>query len=112
MSMYLGAHVKSSGGVWKAVEEGERLGCEAIQIFAGSPRTWKPQTYRDAVLPPAVTARISIEAGFTFGWQRWVGSEGACIGIDHFGASAPAEMLFEKFGLTVEKVLAEAKRIL
>ena len=48
MTMYLGAHVKSSGGVWKAIEEGERLGCEAIQIFAGSPRTWKPQTYRDA----------------------------------------------------------------
>jgi deoxyribonuclease IV len=46
--MYFGAHVKSSGGVWKAIEEGERLGCEAIQIFAGSPRTWKVQTYRDA----------------------------------------------------------------
>ena len=45
--MYLGAHVKSSGGVWKAIEEGERLGCDAIQIFAGSPRTWKVQTYRD-----------------------------------------------------------------
>jgi deoxyribonuclease IV len=46
--MYLGAHVKSSGGVWKAIEEGARLDCEAIQIFAGSPRTWKVQTYKDA----------------------------------------------------------------
>ena len=42
--MYLGAHVRRAGGVWKAIEEGERLGCEAIQFFAGSPRTWKPQT--------------------------------------------------------------------
>jgi deoxyribonuclease IV len=46
--MYLGAHVKASGGVWKAIDEGERLGCEAIQIFAGSPRTWKPQLYGEA----------------------------------------------------------------
>ena len=46
--MYLGAHVKASGGVWKAIDEGERLGCEAIQIFAGSPRTWKPQLYSEA----------------------------------------------------------------
>jgi transketolase len=64
------------------------------------------------VLPPAVTARVSIEAGVTLGWQRWTGSLGACIGIDHFGASAPAEVLFEQFGLTVEKVVETAKRLL
>ena len=46
--MYFGAHVKASGGVWTAVERGEALGVEAIQFFAGSPRTWKPQIYRDA----------------------------------------------------------------
>jgi deoxyribonuclease IV len=45
--MYLGAHVKSSGGVWTAIDHGLELGCEAIQIFAGSPRTWKPQLYKD-----------------------------------------------------------------
>jgi len=45
--MLLGAHVRASGGVWKAIEHGEELGCEAIQIFAGSPRTWKPTTYSD-----------------------------------------------------------------
>jgi deoxyribonuclease-4 len=45
--MYFGAHVKASGGVWTAVERGEALGVEAIQFFAGSPRTWKPQTYRE-----------------------------------------------------------------
>jgi len=46
--MYFGAHVKSSGGVWHAIENGSELGAEAVQFFAGSPRTWKPQLYRDA----------------------------------------------------------------
>lgn len=45
--MYLGAHVRASGGVWKAIENGERLGCEAVQLFAGSPRTWRPTLYSD-----------------------------------------------------------------
>ena len=48
------------------------------------------QAYRDQVLPPAMRARISVEAGATFGWYRWVGDAGCSIGIDHFGASAPA----------------------
>jgi len=46
--MYIGAHVNSSGGVWKAIGNGVDIGCEAVQFFAGSPRTWKPQIYRDA----------------------------------------------------------------
>ena len=57
-------------------------------------------------------ARVSIEAGVTFGWQRWVGSQGACLGLDHFGASAPAEILFEKFGLTVDKLVDAARQVL
>jgi len=67
------------------------------------------QAYRDQVLPPTVKARVSIEAGVTLGWERWVGSEGASIGIDHFGASAPAEILFEKFGFTCQNVVKIAK---
>lgn len=55
---------------------------------------------REKVLPAAVTVRVAIEAGVTFGWERWVGSEGAIIGIDHYGASAPAEIIYEKYGLT------------
>jgi len=64
------------------------------------------------VLPPEVTARVSIEAGSTFGWDRWVGSEGCSIGIDHFGASAPAEVLYERFGITTEAVVASARKLL
>ena len=56
--MYFGAHVKASGGVWTAVERGEALGVEAIQFFAGSPRTWKPQLYREAD-----AARLLADAG-------------------------------------------------
>ena len=68
--------------------------------------------YRDEVLPPEVTARVSIEAGSTFGWDRWVGSEGCSIGIDHFGASAPAEVLYERCGITTEAVVASARKLL
>jgi transketolase len=68
--------------------------------------------YRDEVLPPSVGARVSIEAGSTFGWQRWVGSTGRSIGLDRFGASAPAEILFEKFGFTVDAVVNAVEEIL
>ncbi len=100
-----------------AVEARKRLEAEGIPTRVVSMPSWEifaaqPQAYRDQVLPPAVKARVSIEAGVTLGWQRWVGSEGVCIGIDHFGASAPAEILFEKFGLTAERVVETAKRLL
>ncbi len=65
--------------------------------------------YRDAVLPPSVTARVSVEAGATFGWCRWIGDEGIAIGIDRFGASAPGPVNMEKLGFTPEHV-ADAVR--
>jgi transketolase len=61
------------------------------------------------VLPPSVTARVSVEAGATFGWCRWIGDEGIAIGIDRFGASAPGPVNMEKFGFTPEHV-ADAVR--
>jgi len=66
--------------------------------------------YQDAVLPPSAVNRISIEAGTTTGWYRYIGREGLAIGIDRFGASAPAEVLAEKFGLTPTAVIAAIKR--
>jgi transketolase len=68
--------------------------------------------YRATVLPEAVPARVSIEAGVTFGWERYVGARGASIGLDRFGASGPAETLFAQFGFTVEHVVATAKGLL
>ena len=69
------------------------------------------QAYRDAVLPPSVRRRVSIEIGVTLGWDRWVGDEGAIIGLDHFGASAPAGTIFEHFGFTVDRVADVGRRV-
>ena len=68
----------------------------------------QPQAYRDAVLPPAVTARVAIEQASTFGWERYVGRGGAVIGMHTFGASAPLKALQQDFGFTVEHVVAAA----
>jgi transketolase len=70
------------------------------ELFAEQDQDW-----RDRVLPPAITARFSIEAGATFGWERWIGDAGTAIGIDRFGASAPGDVNFERLGFTVEHVV-------
>ena len=63
------------------------------------------------MLPPDVRKRVSVEIGVSLGWERWVGDEGAIIGLDHFGASAPAGTIFEKFGFTAERVTDVARRV-
>jgi len=68
--------------------------------------------YKEKVLPPEIKARVAVEAGSTFGWERYVGSEGAVIGIDRFGASAPAEVLYEKLGLTSARVVKKAMEVI
>jgi transketolase len=67
----------------------------------------QPVAYRNALLPKREALIVSIEAGVTLGWQKYVGDGGLTIGIDHFGASAPAEILFEEFGFSVEKILPQ-----
>jgi transketolase len=68
----------------------------------------QPKTYQDQVLPPDVTARMSIEAAATFGWERWIGTRGFAFGIDHFGASAPAADIAKEYGFTPENIAAIA----
>ena len=65
----------------------------------------QPQSYRDTVLPPSVRARVSIEAAAPFGWERYVGLEGAIIGVTEFGASAPGPVVMREFGFTPEHVV-------
>lgn len=65
--------------------------------------------YKDSVLPPAVRARVSIEAGATLGWYKYVGENGKMIGLDHFGASAPGAVLMREFGFTVDRVVGEVE---
>ena len=64
----------------------------------------QPQEYRDQVLPPNLRARVSVEAGTTKGWERYVGLDGASVGMTTFGASAPIGVLYEKFGITAANV--------
>lgn len=95
----------------------ERLSSEGIACRVVSMPSWElfsaqPPEYRDMVLPPAVTARVSVEAASTFGWERWIGARGRAIGIDSFGASAPAGDLFRHFGITVDAVVAAAREVL
>jgi transketolase len=72
----------------------------------------QPEEYRNEVFPPDVTARVSVEAGVTLGWCKWIGPNGASVGIDHFGASAPAAEIAEHFGLTVDNVVKTARGVL
>ena len=71
----------------------------------------QPREYRESVLPPAITARLSVEAGVGQGWHKYVGQQGKVMSIERFGASAPAGVLAEKFGFTVEAVVAVGKQM-
>ena len=72
----------------------------------------QPEAYKEKILPSACRKRVSVEALSTFGWGRYTGIDGANVGIDTFGASGPAGRLFEKFGITVENVVAVSKEVI
>ncbi|MBV9772886.1 MAG: transketolase [Gemmatimonadetes bacterium] len=100
-----------------ALEAREQLAGEGIAARVVAMPSWtlfsrQPKEYRDQVLPPAVTARVSVEAGSPLGWHQWVGSEGGVVGISHFGASAPAKEIFKQLGLSAENVAAKAREAL
>jgi transketolase len=69
------------------------------------------KAYRDEVLPPSCKRRVSLEAGVTFGWERFVGDDGVALGLDRFGASAPGNVLMEKFGITAKHIVEAAKSL-
>lgn len=71
----------------------------------------QPEAYKEEVLPRKITKRLAVEAGSSFGWHKYVGIEGKIIAMEGFGASAPANLLFEKFGFTVDNVVAEALKL-
>ena len=95
----------------------EKLAAEGIHARVVSMPSWElfdkqEATYKDSVLPPSVTARLSVEMGATFGWQRYTGIKGRNIGMHRFGASAPIKDLLKYFGFTVDHVVAEAHAVL
>jgi transketolase len=91
--------------------EGEGIPTRVVSLPCWERFEWQDQAYRDAVLPPAVRARVSVEVGVSLGWERWVGDAGAIIGLDHYGASAPAATIFEHFGFTAARVTDVARRV-
>jgi transketolase len=100
-----------------ALEAGEQLAAEDVSVRVVSMPSWElfkaqDADYRESVLPPGIKARVAVEAGVTFGWDRWVGDRGIVIGIDSFGASAPGDENMRRFGFTVENVVAKAKTLI
>jgi len=99
------------------IEAGKRLAVGGVNVRLISFPSWElfasqDQEYKDSVLIPNVQARLSIEAGISQGWDRWVGDRGTIISIERYGASAPYETIYEKLGLSVENVVNKAKGIL
>jgi len=93
----------------------EGLAAEGIRTQVVSMPCWElfekqDKEYKDSVIPPDVKARVGIEAGVEQGWSKWLGDKGVFIGMSTFGASAPAKVCFEKFGITVEKTIRAAKK--
>ena len=91
--------------------EGEGIASRVVSLPCWERFDAQDQAYRDDVLPPTVRKRVSVEVGVSLGWERWVGDEGAIIGLDHYGASAPAGTIFEKFGFTADRVTDVARRV-
>jgi transketolase len=99
------------------VTAAEKLAGEGKKVRVVSMPAWdlfeaQDKAYKESVLPKAVTKRLSVEAGVSFGWHKYVGTEGDTVSIDSFGASAPGGTCMEKFGFSVDNVLAKAKALL
>jgi transketolase len=92
------------------LEDGIR--CRVVSLPSWELFRAQPAEYREAVLPAALRARVSMEAASSFGWERWIGDAGEAIALDHFGASAPGERLFEEFGFTPANAAAAVRRVL
>lgn len=109
--------IATGSEVQVAVNAAETLNAEGIATRVVSMPSWElfdrqDDAWRERVLPSAITARVAIEAASPFGWGRWVGDRGTVIGLDHFGASAPAETLFKEFGLTPERVATAVRALI
>lgn len=100
-----------------AVKAAEQLTSEGKKVRVVSMPSWElfeaqDADYKESLLPKSVKKRLSIEAGTSFGWHKYVGDQGDVISVDRFGASAPGGVCLEKFGFTVDNVLAKAKALL
>lgn len=109
--------IATGSEVHLALAAAKRLEAMGVSVRVVSMPSWElfdqqPEAYRDEILPPTIAARISIEAGVTLGWERYIGPRGIAIGINSFGISAPYEDVYEYFGLTLEHVVEVALSLL
>jgi transketolase len=109
--------IASGSEVGLILAASERLLADGIPVRCVSMPSWdlfeaQPQAYRDTVLPPNVHARLAVELGVSQGWHRYVGDRGDMLGVDRFGASAPAETLLREYGFTVDNVVLRARAVL
>ena len=109
--------ISSGSEVSIAMQTRDDLTKEGIKARVVSIPSWElfrkqDQSYLDHVLPPAIKARVAIEAAVPFGWHQWVGDEGLILALDRFGASAPYERIYQEFGLTAANMAKAAKTLL
>ncbi|MFC5581554.1 transketolase [Rhodanobacter terrae] len=109
--------IASGSEVGLILAAADRLQAGGTAVRCVSMPSWElfdaqPQSYRDEVLPPAVTARLAVELGISQGWDRYVGAQGDMLGVDRFGASAPAGVLLREYGFTVDNVVRRANALL
>jgi len=109
--------IASGSEVQMAIEAAKKLAEKGISSRVVSMPSWElfdkqSDSYRLEVFPPEIKARIAMEAGRTPGWWRYLGEKGDVVGIDHFGASAPYKVLYEKFGITADRVVEKALKLL
>jgi transketolase len=96
---------------------GTKLAQEGVNVRLVSFPSWElfeeqGEDYRNSVFPPDVKARLAVEAGRSQGWERWVGDKGAVLAVETFGASAPNNVVFEKYGFTVENVIKHVRKLM
>lgn len=106
-----GSEVEIAMHAWEALND-EGLRVRLVSMPCWEAFELQPREYRERVLPPSVKARVSVEAGSTLGWERWIGMDGLALGLDHFGASAPYEELYDHFGLTSQRVEKAVRSLL
>jgi transketolase len=109
--------IATGSEVHPALEAFEKASADGIRLRVVSMPSWElfeeqPEEYRHEVLPPGVTARVSVEAAATLGWHKYLGPRGVAIGVDRFGASAPGKVVLEKLGFTPANILEKVKSIL
>jgi len=109
--------IASGSEVHLILEAAFKLVKDHISVRVVSFPSWdlfrsQEKSYQNSVLPDDETPRLAVEAGVTQGWDHWLGRNSAIIGIDHFGASAPANVLFEKFGFTINNIIKKAQELI